>query len=120
MEVSINNIRKEFDRFAALNDVSLKIASGELIALLVIGLLVLGPERLPRYAAEAGRFLHTVRTMAARAREDVRSSLEPELRDLGVDRRDLATWFGDEDEVPRPRRSAPTGGTTPPNYPDAT
>ena len=34
MEVSINNIRKEFDRFAALNDVSLKIASGELIALL--------------------------------------------------------------------------------------
>jgi sulfate transport system ATP-binding protein len=34
MEVSINKIRKEFDRFAALNDVSLKIASGELIALL--------------------------------------------------------------------------------------
>ncbi len=34
MEVTINNIRKEFDRFPALNDVSLKIASGELIALL--------------------------------------------------------------------------------------
>ena len=34
MEVKINNIRKEFDRFAALNDVSLNIASGELIALL--------------------------------------------------------------------------------------
>ncbi|MCB5203107.1 sulfate/molybdate ABC transporter ATP-binding protein [Neorhizobium sp. T786] len=34
MEVSIKNIRKEFDRFAALNDVSLNIASGELIALL--------------------------------------------------------------------------------------
>ncbi len=34
MEVTINNIRKEFDKFAALNDVSLKIASGELIALL--------------------------------------------------------------------------------------
>jgi sulfate/thiosulfate transport system ATP-binding protein len=34
MEVRINNIRKEFDRFAALNDVSLDIASGELIALL--------------------------------------------------------------------------------------
>jgi sulfate transport system ATP-binding protein len=34
MEVRINNIRKEFDRFAALNDVSLNIASGELIALL--------------------------------------------------------------------------------------
>ncbi|MDE1159440.1 MAG: sulfate/molybdate ABC transporter ATP-binding protein [Neorhizobium sp.] len=34
MEVTINNIRKEFDRFAALNDVSLTIGSGELIALL--------------------------------------------------------------------------------------
>jgi sulfate transport system ATP-binding protein len=34
MEVRINSIRKEFDRFAALNDVSLDIASGELIALL--------------------------------------------------------------------------------------
>ncbi len=34
MEVTINSIRKEFDRFAALNDVSLKIGSGELIALL--------------------------------------------------------------------------------------
>jgi len=34
MEVTINNIRKEFERFPALNDVSLKIGSGELIALL--------------------------------------------------------------------------------------
>ncbi len=34
MEVKINNIRKEFDRFAALREVSLNIASGELIALL--------------------------------------------------------------------------------------
>jgi sulfate transport system ATP-binding protein len=34
MDVTITNIRKEFARFPALNDVSLKIASGELIALL--------------------------------------------------------------------------------------
>ncbi len=34
MDVTINKIRKEFERFPALNDVSLKIASGELIALL--------------------------------------------------------------------------------------
>ena len=34
MEVTISSIRKEFERFPALNDVSLKIASGELIALL--------------------------------------------------------------------------------------
>ncbi|WP_309084593.1 sulfate/molybdate ABC transporter ATP-binding protein [Chelativorans sp.] len=34
MDVSIRKVRKEFDRFAALHEVSLDIASGELIALL--------------------------------------------------------------------------------------
>jgi sulfate transport system ATP-binding protein len=34
MDVSIRNVRKEFDRFPALHDVSLNIRSGELIALL--------------------------------------------------------------------------------------
>jgi sulfate/thiosulfate transport system ATP-binding protein len=34
MELAIRNVRKEFDRFPALNDVSLDIRSGELIALL--------------------------------------------------------------------------------------
>ncbi|MGO8077949.1 sulfate ABC transporter ATP-binding protein, partial [Rhizobium leguminosarum] len=34
MELRVQNIRKEFDRFPALHDVSLDIHSGELIALL--------------------------------------------------------------------------------------
>src|SRR5690606_36013958 len=34
MDVSIRKVRKEFDRFAALRDISLDIRSGELIALL--------------------------------------------------------------------------------------
>ena len=34
MEISVRNVRKEFDRYPALHDVSLDIASGELIALL--------------------------------------------------------------------------------------
>ncbi|HWV53371.1 sulfate/molybdate ABC transporter ATP-binding protein [Pseudorhodoplanes sp.] len=34
MELAIRNVRKEFERFAALHDVSLDIRSGELIALL--------------------------------------------------------------------------------------
>src|SRR6188472_1798482 len=34
MDVSIRHVRKEFDRFPALRDVSLDIRSGELIALL--------------------------------------------------------------------------------------
>ena len=34
MEVSVKAVRKEFDRFPALHDVSLQVASGELVALL--------------------------------------------------------------------------------------
>ncbi|MBD9499078.1 MULTISPECIES: ATP-binding cassette domain-containing protein, partial [unclassified Ensifer] len=34
MDVRVHNIRKEFGRFPALDDVSLDIRSGELIALL--------------------------------------------------------------------------------------
>src|SRR5690554_5102904 len=34
MDVSVQKVRKEFDRFPALHDVSLDIRSGELIALL--------------------------------------------------------------------------------------
>ncbi|HCD84533.1 MAG TPA: sulfate ABC transporter ATP-binding protein, partial [Agrobacterium sp.] len=34
MEVKVSGITKQFDRFPALNDVSLDIRSGELIALL--------------------------------------------------------------------------------------
>lgn len=34
MELSIKNVRKEFDRFPALHETSLDIHSGELIALL--------------------------------------------------------------------------------------
>ncbi|TIT48286.1 MAG: ATP-binding cassette domain-containing protein, partial [Mesorhizobium sp.] len=34
MEVRVANVRKEFERFPALQDVSLDIKSGELIALL--------------------------------------------------------------------------------------
>src|SRR5690554_2693716 len=34
MELKIQNVRKEFDRFPALDDVSLDISAGELIALL--------------------------------------------------------------------------------------
>lgn len=58
------------------------IGPGELIALAVLAMIVLGPEKLPRYAAEAARFLRRMRVMASAAREDVRRELGPEFDDL--------------------------------------
>jgi sec-independent protein translocase protein TatB len=63
------------------------IGTGELLALAVLALLVLGPEKLPQYAAEAARFIRQVRKMANEARTEVTRELGPELE--GLDLRDL-------------------------------
>lgn len=55
------------------------IGAGEFVALAIVALIVLGPEKLPRYAAEAARMLRQVRVMANDARAEVRRELGPEL-----------------------------------------
>jgi sec-independent protein translocase protein TatB len=60
------------------------IGTGELIALAVLALLVLGPDKLPRFAADAARFIRQVRRMADTARDDVRRELGPEFADIDV------------------------------------
>ncbi|TDD47156.1 Sec-independent protein translocase subunit TatB [Nonomuraea terrae] len=51
----------------------------EVGALIVIALLVFGPERLPQAATQAGRTLRNLRRMANNARDDLRSGLGPEF-----------------------------------------
>jgi sec-independent protein translocase protein TatB len=60
------------------------IGTGEIIALAVLALLVLGPDKLPRYAAEAARFLRQMRTLASDAKNEVSRELGPELNGLGL------------------------------------
>ena len=59
------------------------IGPGEFIGLAVVALIVLGPEKLPRYAADAAKMLRTVRKMASDARNEVTKELGPELSSLG-------------------------------------
>ena len=56
----------------------------ELIALAVIAMLVLGPDKLPRYAADAARVLRQVRRMANDAKTEVSRELGPELQDISM------------------------------------
>lgn len=56
----------------------------EIAVLLVVALVVFGPERLPKAAAEAGRMLRTLRQLANTAREDLKAELGPELGDLDL------------------------------------
>jgi sec-independent protein translocase protein TatB len=116
------------------------VGTGEFLALAVIALLVLGPEKLPRFAADAARFIRQVRQMANNAKEDVRRELGPELQDISLDdlnprsimRKHLLDDVDDLDDEPvrpKPRSGGqPSPGvdgrsgahTRPPYDPDAT
>ena len=92
------------------------IGTGELLALAVLALLVLGPEKLPGYAAEAARFLRQLRNLANDARSEVARELGPEIEGLDLHdlnprslvRRHLLDGLDDDDD------SSATRGRQPP------
>jgi sec-independent protein translocase protein TatB len=61
----------------------------ELLVLVVVGLFVLGPERLPQGAAWLGRTVRQVKEYATGAREQIRSELGPEFDELRKPLEDL-------------------------------
>jgi sec-independent protein translocase protein TatB len=58
------------------------INGGEMIVLAVVALVVLGPERLPGYAAQAARLIRQLRDMAEGAKDSVREQMGPEFDDV--------------------------------------
>lgn len=65
------------------------IGIGELLALAVIGLLIFGPERLPKAAADAGRWARQIREMATSARKELSDSAGLDLSETMDGLRDL-------------------------------
>ncbi len=65
------------------------IGWGEFLVLVVGGLFILGPERLPSAAAWLGRTIRQVREYATGAREQLRSELGPEFDELRQPLEDL-------------------------------
>jgi len=99
----------------------------ELIVLAMVGLIVLGPDRLPKAASDAAKMLRQLRGMARNATADLKAELGPEMADLDLaslhPRRIVssALWEDDEERVPPTRSQAPlTAGETPPYDADAT
>jgi sec-independent protein translocase protein TatB len=54
----------------------------EFLVLGAVALFVLGPDKLPGYAAQASRLLRQLRTMADGAKDQVREQLGPEFDDV--------------------------------------
>jgi sec-independent protein translocase protein TatB len=54
----------------------------ELVALVVLAILVFGPEKLPKVIQDVSGFIRKVRQFSDNAKEDIRSELGPEFKDF--------------------------------------
>lgn len=58
------------------------INGAEFLVLMVVVLVVVGPERLPQYASQLARLARQARQLASGAREQVRAEMGPEFDDV--------------------------------------
>ncbi|MER7997598.1 sec-independent translocase [Streptomyces sp. NPDC095613] len=54
----------------------------ELVTIVVLAILVFGPEKLPKVIQDVSRFIRKVRAFSENAKEDIRSELGPEFKDF--------------------------------------
>ena len=103
----------------------------KLLVLVVIALVVFGPNELPKIASQAGRALRDLRQIAEGAMNDLRDGLGPELADFEIEdlnpgRLAQKHLFGDLNaDQPPPQQPAANGtpltpGEHPPSGPNAT
>ncbi|MDX6299110.1 MAG: sec-independent protein translocase protein TatB [Nocardioidaceae bacterium] len=101
----------------------------ELAVIIVVAVVVFGPDRLPDFARQAGRFVRQVRRFSQAARDDIRAELGPEFADFELTdldpRRAVRKYIedvwdqSDEDEV-QPGHRPLAEGEVPPYDSDAT
>ena len=107
------------------------IGFGEFLVIGVVALVVFGPDRLPEFARQAGRFVRQLRQFSQQARDDIRSELGPEFSDFELTDLDprrairkhlLDAWEDDEpvNSPSRPRFNPLADGEPPPYDADAT
>ena len=105
------------------------IGWSELVVLGVLGLLIFGPDRLPKVASDAVRMLRELRSMARGAAADLKAELGPEMADLDLaslhPRRIVGSILTEDDQpaasaMPAVTVAALATGETPPFDPDAT
>lgn len=92
----------------------------ELAVLAVVAMLVFGPERLPKVAADAGRLIRELRRMASGVSADIKNEMGIDIDEIR--RLDPRRFFDDVDEpAATPKAVSPLApGERPPFDPDAT
>ena len=87
----------------------------ELMVIAIVAVVVFGPERLPEFARQAGRFVRQMRNLAQNAQTQLREELGPEYADLRLTdldprqaiRKHILEAMEDDDST-RPSRSRRT------------
>ena len=92
------------------------LGGGEILVILLVGLLVLGPQRLPAVGRQVGRVITEIRRVTRGFQEEFRAALddplgEAEARARGAGLRSETSSLGG--------RSAPSGEATDPDDPEA-
>ncbi|MGW2016521.1 sec-independent translocase [Streptomyces sp. NPDC001927] len=54
----------------------------ELVTLVVLAVLIFGPDKLPKVIQDASRFIRKVREFSESAKQDIRTELGPEFKDF--------------------------------------
>ena len=58
------------------------IGAGEILGLAILGMMLVGPERLPKLAVEAAQWVKKLRGLATTATAELRENLGPGFEDL--------------------------------------
>jgi sec-independent protein translocase protein TatB len=90
----------------------------ELAVLFVLGMLIFGPERLPKVAADAGRLVRELKRMASGVSNDLRDEFGVDVEELR--RLDPRRFFDEEPEPEKAPAAALPAGERAPYDPDAT
>lgn len=82
----------------------------EMMMLLLFGLLIFGPDQLPKIAGDLGRMIRQLRKMATDASSDLRSELGPEFDNVDLaslnPRKFIEKHLLADDDEPAPTRRA--------------
>jgi sec-independent protein translocase protein TatB len=101
------------------------IGIGEILLVAIVGLLIFGPDRLPRAAADAAKWLNQIRAMASGARKDLADSAGIDMSEAMDTVKSLQEFHPRRlassllsDDSPKPQaQAAPEPETPPPPRP---
>ncbi|MFM9151852.1 MAG: Sec-independent protein secretion pathway component [Candidatus Planktophila sp.] len=99
---------------------------GEVIGLVVLALILVGPEKMPRVAGDLAKMIKKIRALTYTATAEIRDNLGPGFEDLKPAdlnpktfiKRQVASVLDEEDAIDRERRSAGESAFNPKIDPD--